>query len=65
MLISSKEDDIFCIVRRIEKSGMSMKVQSYCGEDGYSEIQQLPDEFLPKLHDKCQAAWTETKNAAT
>lgn len=63
MLIAEKEGK-FCIVRRIKKSGMSLGVQSFCGEEGFTEVQQLPDEFLPKLHDECQAAWHETKKAA-
>ena len=27
-------------------------------------LDELPDEFLGKLHDDCQKAWNETKKAA-
>ena len=64
MLICRDSNEVFHIVRKIIKSGMSLKVTTYCAEDGFSEIDQLPDEFLSKLHDKCQDAWTETKKAA-
>lgn len=63
MLICEKEGE-FHIVRKIIKSGMSLKVTTYCTENGFQEIDQLPDEFLSKLCNKCQGAWKETKQAA-
>ena len=64
MLICKDDDDVFHIVRKIIKSGMSLKISTYCGKDGFQGIDQLPDEFLSKLHDKCQDSWCETKKAA-
>ncbi|KKM65259.1 hypothetical protein LCGC14_1493020 [marine sediment metagenome] len=63
MLICER-DGKFHIVRKITKSGMSLKVNTYCGQDGFSEIDQLPIEFLGKLCAGCQGSWDETKKAA-
>ena len=43
---------------------MSLKVTTYCGQDGFQEIDQLPIEFLDKLHGACKDEWYQTKEAA-
>jgi hypothetical protein len=63
MLICERDGE-FHIVRKIVKSGMSLKVTTYCEQDGFTEIDQLPIEFLGKLHDGCQDKWCEVRKAA-
>ena len=64
MLVCRDKDDNFHIIRRITKSGMSLHVETYCEEDGFTEMEQFPDEFLGKLHGKCQSAWNEALEQA-
>jgi hypothetical protein len=63
MLVCEK-DGRFHVVRKIEKSGLGLKVHSYCKQDGFQGIDHFPEEFFPMFCEECQEKWEEAKSKA-